>query len=432
MFMARQNNTQRNYFRRKLPFTVSSALKPASKERRLSAVMMIGASAMLRIIGNEESRNVKSVSRTLGLWVMGLLALSASARAGQDRVSAPQNSVPASQAATAQGDATISGWVVDPTGVGVAGATVKLSIRNQEAGQQAVTDSDGRFTFTHAEAGPIRLTITSAGFAQQEFSGSVESRQSLEIPPITLALATVNTEVRVVPPQVIAEAQIKEEEKQKALGFIPNYYVSYVPNAVPLAPKQKFELAWKTMVDPVTFGITGAVAGIQQAQNDFSGYGQGADGYAKRYGAAYADAAIGTMIGGAILPSLFKQDPRYFYKGTGSKKSRLMYAIANSVICKGDNGHWQANYSGILGGLAAGGISNLYYPAKDRDAGLVFQNALIGIGATAAANVLQEFVVRKLTPNLPTHDPASSGANKTHSLVGRAFSSLGSLVREGD
>ena len=383
-------------------------------------------------MGNEESRNVKSVRRTLGLWVMGLLALSAPTRAGQGPVSAPQDSVPAGQATTAQGDATINGRVVDPTGVGVAGATVKLAIGNQEAGQQAVTDSDGRFTFAHAEAGPIRLTITSAGFAQQVFSGRVESRQSLEIPSITLALATVNTEVRVVPPQVIAEAQIKEQEKQKALGFIPNYYVTYVPNAVPLAPKQKFELAWKTMVDPVTFGITGAVAGIQQAQNDFSGYGQGADGYAKRYGAAYADAAIGTMIGGAILPSLLKQDPRYFYKGTGSKKSRLMYAIANSVICKGDNGHWQANYSGILGGLAAGGISNLYYPAKDRDAGLVFQNALIGIGATAAANVLQEFVVRKLTPNLPPRDPASSGASKTHSLVGRAFSSLGSLVREGD
>jgi carboxypeptidase family protein len=376
---------------------------------------------------------VKSVSRTLGLWALALLALSASARATQDLASAPQNSsVPASSAATAQTDAGISGRILDPTGAGVVGATVKLSNGNPGATQQAVTDGDGRFMFTHAEPGPVHLTITAAGFAAQEFSGTILFGQTLQIPSITLPLATVNTEVRVVPPQVIAEAQIKEEEKQRALGFIPNYYVSYVPNAVPLAPKQKFELAWKTMVDPVTFGITGVVAGIQQAQNDFSGYGQGADGYAKRYGAAYADAAIGTMIGGAILPSLFKQDPRYFYKGTGSKKSRLMYAIANSVICKGDNGHWQANYSGILGGIAAGGISNLYYPAKDRDAGLVFQNALIGIGATAAANVLQEFVVRKLTPNLPSHDPVGGGASKPHSLVGRAFSSLGSLVREGD
>jgi hypothetical protein len=113
-----------------------------------------------------------------------------------------------------------------------------------------------------------------------------------------------------------------------------------------------------------------------------------------------------------------------------------MYAIANSVICKGDNGKWQPNYSGLMGGLAAGGISNLYYPAKDRDAGLTFQNFAIGIGAAAAANVLQEFVVKRLTPNLPEHDPNSgAGSNsKVHSLVSHAFtlSGLGALVREGD
>jgi hypothetical protein len=73
------------------------------------------------------------------------------------------------------------------------------------------------------------------------------------------------------------------------------------------------------------------------------------------------------MIGSAILPALLKQDPRYFYKGTGTTRSRILYAIANSVMCKGDNGHWQVNYSGILGGAAAGGISNLYYPASDRN-----------------------------------------------------------------
>jgi hypothetical protein len=76
------------------------------------------------------------------------------------------------------------------------------------------------------------------------------------------------------------------------------------------------------------------------------------------------------------------------------------------VICKGDNGHWQANYSGILGSLAAGGISNLYYPAKNRDgAELTFENTLIGIGETAAVNVLQEFLIRRLTPNASHHEP---------------------------
>ena len=115
----------------------------------------------------------------------------------------------------------------------------------------------------------------------------------------------------------------------------------------------------------------------------------------------------GTFVGAAILPSLLKQDPRYFYKGTGSKASRFLYAIANSVICKGDNGRWQTNYSNILGSIAAGGISNIYYPAKDRDgAGLTFANAAIGIGATAIGNLFQEFFIKKFTPNIPNHDAA--------------------------
>jgi hypothetical protein len=336
---------------------------------------------------------------------------------------------------------TITGRLVDPTGHGVVGATINATIKltgsAPDSTQQTVSDSDGRFSFSPIPAGSVHLTITASGFATQEFSGNLQPAESLAVPQITMPVATLMTEVKVTPPTFeIAEEQIKEQEKQRALGIIPNYYVTYVPNAAPLAPRQKFELAWKSMVDPVTFGIVGAIAGIQQAQNDFSGYGQGADGYAKRYGAAYADSAIATFIGGAIFPSLLHQDPRYFYKGTGSKMSRVKYAIANAVICKGDNGKWQANYSALLGGLAAGGISNLYYPPKDRDTSLMFQNFAIGIGATAAANILQEFVIKKLTPNVPDHDSnnGGSGNSKVHSLVSHAltFSGLGSLTREGD
>jgi len=149
------------------------------------------------------------------------------------------------------------------------------------------------------------------------------------------------------------------------------------------------------------------VAGLDQAGDRWGAYGQGAQGYAKRFGATYADVFVGTFIGSAALPSLLKQDPRYFYKGTGTKRARIFYALANSVICKGDNGNWQANYSSIAGNLAAGGISNLYYPAKDRNGvGLVFSNALIRIGETAVANIFQEFVAPKLTPNLPRRAPA--------------------------
>jgi hypothetical protein len=204
----------------------------------------------------------------------------------------------------------------------------------------------------------------------------------------------------------VAQAQIRAQEKQRVLSVIPNFYVSYIPDAVPLGSKQKFELAWKTMIDPVTFAVTAATAGAQLAQDDFNGYGQGAEGFAKRFGAAYADNATGTFIGGAILPSLLKQDPRYFYKGTGGTGSRLFYAITRAVICKGDNGRWQPNYSAILGSIASGGISNLYYPEKDRGAALVFENALVSTGETAVVNVFQEFVIRKFTTHVPKIDPA--------------------------
>jgi hypothetical protein len=366
----------------------------------------------------QRERNLFIRSLALASWC-GLVFLSGlTARAGQ----APAGqSVPPAETAR-----RISGRIVDRTGTGVAEAKITLDGGGRPSALEILSDSEGQFNFPGVSPGAFHLTIAAAGFANQEFSGELGA-EDFTVPVITLPLASVVTEVRVVPPQVeIAEAQIKEQEKQRALGFIPNYYVSYVADAAPLAPKQKFELAWKTMVDPVSFAITGGVAGVQQARNDFSGYGQGAEGYAKRYGAAYANFATSTLIGSAVFPSLFKQDPRYFYKGTGSKRSRVMYALATSVVCKGDNGHWQANYSAILGGLAAAGLSNLYYPPKDRNGpALTFENALIGIGATAAANLFQEFVVRKLTPNLPAHDPAGKARN----LVGKA---LISLVHEGD
>ncbi|MGA8500794.1 MAG: carboxypeptidase-like regulatory domain-containing protein, partial [Candidatus Sulfotelmatobacter sp.] len=300
----------------------------------------------------------------------------------------------------------ISGTVVDQTGAVVAGAQVVLTITEaQSQNQQTLTGDNGEFSFARVTPGAFRLTITSAGFSPQTSSGILGPGEVHLVPQIALTIAPNTSDVQVnLSPIEVAEAQIKDEEKQRVLGVIPNFYVTYDPHPLALTPKQKFELAWKTTIDPVTFAIVGGIAGVQQAQNTFSGYGQGAQGYAKRYGANYADLATGTFIGSAILPSLLKQDPRYYYKGTGSTRSRFLYAIANSVICKGDNGRWQANYSNILGNIAAGGISNLYYPAQNRGAALTFENAAIGIGATAAANVVEEFLWRKLTPNIPKHD----------------------------
>ena len=206
----------------------------------------------------------------------------------------------------------------------------------------------------------------------------------------------------------MAQEEIKIEEKQRVLGVIPNFYVTYDPDAFPLTSKQKFKLAWKTTVDPVTFGIDRGIAGVQQAQMISADMGKAHKAMPSAMARAMPTWLQDTFIGAAILPSLLKQDPRYFYKGTGSKRSRTLYAIANAVICKGDNGRWQPNYSNILGSLAAGGISNLYYPANDREgAELTFETGLIGIGTSAAANILQEFVVRKFTPKSHHHEPAT-------------------------
>jgi hypothetical protein len=312
---------------------------------------------------------------------------------------------------------SISGTVVDQSGAVVAGARVSLtrdqssrdqSSGDQSSGREALSGTDGQFSFIGIAPGPFQLTITSAGFATQTISGILHAGENYVVPVAALAVAAAVTSVDVGLSRdevaELADEQIQVEEKQRILGVIPNFYVSYVPDAAPLNPKQKFKLAWKSVVDPVTIVLVGGTAGVEQAQNHFQGYGQGAQGYGKRFGANYADTVIGTFIGGAILPSVLKQDPRYFYKGTGSKASRALYAIANSVICKGDNKRWQANYSGIAGSLAAGGISNLYYPEQDRNgAGLTFENAAIGIGETAITNLFQEFVIRKFTPKLPNN-----------------------------
>ena len=130
-------------------------------------------------------------------------------------------------------------------------------------------------------------------------------------------------------------------------------------------------------------------------------YGQGFEGYAKRYGASYADTVSARMFGSAIFPVLLHQDPRYFYQGSGSTRSRLLYALVSTVVCRGDNGRLEPNYSHVLGSFAAAGLSNLYRAPEDRKASLTFRNGLIITANGAVVNILREFLSRKLTPNVP-------------------------------
>src|SRR5271166_5624077 len=307
------------------------------------------------------------------------------------------------QPSTQQQTGSISGKVIDQSGAEITGAVVTLKREGQSSEIEATSNGDGLFAFTDVPPGPFQLSISSEGLASQEFSETLQSEEAFVTPLIMLVIPTQVTEVHVgLTPEELADVQIKEEEKQRVFGVVPNFYLSYEPNAAPLSAKHKFELAWKSASDPVTLAGVGVLAGIDQAADRWGAYGQGAQGYAKRYGASYANVFSATFIGGAVMPSLLKQDPRYFYKGTGNKRSRILYVMASSVMCKGDNGRWQPNYSNVIGSFAGAGMQAFYLPENDRrGSGFVVSSALIRLGETSVAGVLQEFVFSKLTPNRP-------------------------------
>lgn len=332
--------------------------------------------------------------RFLRWSVFGLaFSISTSAAFAQSEQSPANENAPAYQS-----PGTITGKVVDQSGDLIVGAQVKLTQANR-ADQEDLTNEDGQFSFANVSPGDFQLVASMQGFATKSVSGTLHSGQTYDVPQIVLLLAS-ETEVRVtVSPVEIAEEEIKEEEKQRIFGIIPNFYVTYEADPAPLNTKQKMKLAWRSNLDPLTIAGVGFVAGIEQAQNAFPGYGQGAAGYGKRFGASYADIAISTFLGSALLPAVFRQDPRYFYQGTGSGKSRLWHAVKSSFMCRDDDKRWRLNYSGIAGSLATGAISNLYYPKTDRGVALTFETALLRIGESAGANIVQEFVLRKLTPS---------------------------------
>lgn len=208
-------------------------------------------------------------------------------------------------------------------------------------------------------------------------------------------------------PQDKATQQIKEQEKQRVLGILPSFNVSYRSDAVSLTAKQKISLAFRSATDPVSIATAFVAAGYHEAMDDDPGFGWGIEGYGKRTGAAYLDAFDGTMIGNGFLPALFHQDPRYFRRGHGSTGYRLLYAVAATVICKHDNtGKWEPNYSNVLGNIAAGGISNLYYPSGSTGVSQTFTNGFTVTAEGGLSTIFQEFwpdVSRKFFHKDPTN-----------------------------
>lgn len=295
----------------------------------------------------------------------------------------------------------ITGTVTDVKGDAIVGATVILTHSPESTDQRtALTTEDGSFRFdAMTPTVPYNVAINADGFANWTSPPiTLEPGQVLSLGGISLRIAAQNTMMEVkYDPIEDATEQFKIEQTQRIFGFIPNFYTSFEGDyAAPLTTKMKFDLALKVSYDPITIAGVGLVGGLRQAA-DSPHYPQGAKGFGERFGATAADGFSDIMIGGAILPSLLHQDPRYFYQGTGTTRSRLRHAILSAFIAKGDNGKWQPNYSSVGGDLASGALSNLYFPKSNRGVGLMFSLFALGTAERVGSNVAQELILGKFT-----------------------------------
>jgi hypothetical protein len=298
-----------------------------------------------------------------------------------------------------QKPAIIIGTAVDVNEDPVPNATVEL--KNVETGDRRniTTPENGLFELHDVQPGvPYEITITAQDFADWKSSSMTLAPGEFKIVTgIKLQIRTELTKVDVMyDPVQVATEQLNAEEHQRVLGFIPNFYVSYEKNPAPLTAKMKFQLALKVSTDPVTAAGVFGMAGIRQAA-DSPRYGQGWGAYGARFGATAADGLSDIIIGGAILPSLLHQDPRYFYQGTGTTGSRIRHAMFSPFVTRSDNGKAEPNYSSLGGDLAAASLSNLYFPRANRGVGLVFGNFAIGTAERIGASLAQEFIIGKFT-----------------------------------
>lgn len=292
--------------------------------------------------------------------------------------------------------ATVIGTVLDVTGATVPNALVAL--QGPDERRTFVTGNNGFFRFEEVKAGtPVRVEVSAPDLKNWSSNEIIlQPGQSFIVSDISLGVAAVEMAVSAATPEQVAVEQVKIQEQQRVFGLVPNFFVTYERDAAPLTPKLKFHLAMKTLTDPVTIMGFGMNAAIYQAA-DYPSYRQGAAGYGERLGATFAGGYSKILLGDAVFPSLLHQDPRYFYQGTGTTKSRLLHAMSTPFITRGDDGRREINYSNILGDLASGALANAYYPSQDRGVGLVVRSAAIGIGGRMVFGIVQEFVLHKWT-----------------------------------
>lgn len=185
----------------------------------------------------------------------------------------------------------------------------------------------------------------------------------------------------------------KEEQSQRILGVVPQFGMTSRQNAPALTTGEKFHLFVKGSFDPFEWAAAGFQAGLGQATNEFPGYGQGAAGYGKRYGASLVDQVSSNFFANFFYPTLLKEDPRYFRLGEGSIKHRILYSFAQEFVTHTDSGGRSFNWSNVLGAFTSGGLSNAYYPSTDRGLGLTLSRSSISLLYGAAGGLVDEFWV---------------------------------------
>lgn len=198
--------------------------------------------------------------------------------------------------------------------------------------------------------------------------------------------------------QARARKELEAEEHQRMLGVVPLFNVVSNANAAPLTSKEKYQLFFKSSTDWYVFAITAIDGGLSMEGDEYASYGQGVEGFAKYWGAAYADTFDGNLWGNAILTSWWHEDPRYFRMGQGNFFKRVGYSALTTVWCRRDNGKWGPNYANVAGNFIGGTVSNLYYPANDRGVELT-----LGRGASVTYEGAVGAEIAEFWPDIAQH-----------------------------
>ena len=295
--------------------------------------------------------------------------------------------------------ASVGGTVLDPNGSPVQSAHVQLDFSDgATAVRRTDTNSTGGFEFTGIAPGTYRVTVTSNGLTKYVSQPVVvQADQPTSLPNIVMSVEGSTTTVTVMDAETASIEQERIAVQQRVFGVFTNFYSSFDWNAPPMLPKQKYTLAARTTFDPISFLITGGIAGAEQWRNVFPSFGGGWSGYGKRYGAAYAGHVSSELFKRALYPSIFHQDPRYFVMEKGTNSQRARHAVGSTFFTRSDQGGHRFNYSEILGDLSAAALAEAYYPSQERGASVFLVNGFGAIGGNMVSNLFREFVFGKLT-----------------------------------